>query len=80
MLLLLLFVSVLHVMLNCPRITYCFFVGDVQLDTDEVTVENALSRSFHKLLQIQLDPVWHRLGPDTKQLLSDLKTLRHLLL
>ena len=51
-----------------------------QLDTDDVTVENALSKSFHKLLQIQLDPVWHQLSSSTKQLLADLKTLRHVLL
>lgn len=51
-----------------------------QLDTDEVTVENAVSRSFHKLLQLQLDPVWHQLSSNTKQLLADLKTLRHILL
>lgn len=50
------------------------------LDTDEVTVENALSKSFHKLLQLQLDPVWHQLSSMTKQLLADLKTLRHILL
>ncbi|XP_065217330.1 DNA repair endonuclease XPF isoform X2 [Planococcus citri] len=50
------------------------------LDTNEVTVENAVSRSFHKLLQLQLDPVWHQLSSTTKQLLADLKTLRHILL
>lgn len=46
------------------------------LETEEITVENALAKSFHKLLQIQLDPVWNRLSAKTKQLVADLKTLR----
>ncbi|CAH0391346.1 unnamed protein product [Bemisia tabaci] len=50
------------------------------LDTDEITVENALSKTFHKLLQMQLDPLWHQLSSTTKQLVADLKTLRHVLL
>lgn len=49
------------------------------LDTDELTVENAVSKSFHKILQRQLDPVWHQLSMKTKQLVADLKTLRHVL-
>ncbi|XP_054274769.1 DNA repair endonuclease XPF-like [Macrosteles quadrilineatus] len=46
------------------------------LETDTISVENALSKTFHKLLQLQLDPVWHQLSGNTKQLLSDLKILR----
>lgn len=46
------------------------------LETEEITVENALSKSFQKLLQMQLDPVWNRLSAKTKQLVADLKTLR----
>ncbi|CAH1389674.1 unnamed protein product [Nezara viridula] len=46
------------------------------LETEEITVENALSKSFHKLLQLQLDPIWNRLSAKTKQLIADLKTLR----
>jgi len=46
------------------------------LDTDELTVENAVSKSFHKILQMQLDPIWHQLSMKTKQLVADLKTLR----
>ncbi|XP_069693595.1 DNA repair endonuclease XPF [Periplaneta americana] len=46
------------------------------LDTDELTVENAISKSFHKILQLQLDPIWHQLSMKTKQLVADLKTLR----
>ncbi|XP_064605253.1 DNA repair endonuclease XPF-like [Liolophura sinensis] len=46
------------------------------IDSDEVTVENALTRNFDQVLRLQLDPIWHQLGPKTKQLVSDLKTLR----
>uniref|UniRef100_T1HKQ6 DNA repair endonuclease XPF n=1 Tax=Rhodnius prolixus TaxID=13249 RepID=T1HKQ6_RHOPR len=46
------------------------------LDTEEITVENALSKTFYKLLQVQLDPVWNQLNAKTKQLICDLKTLR----
>ncbi len=43
---------------------------------EELTVENALARSFQKLLQRELDPVWHQLSSKSRQLVSDLKTLR----
>ncbi|XP_039287620.1 DNA repair endonuclease XPF [Nilaparvata lugens] len=49
------------------------------LDTEDITVENALSKTFHKMLQMQLDPVWHQLSGKTKQLVSDLKTIRHII-
>ncbi|KZC10170.1 DNA repair endonuclease XPF [Dufourea novaeangliae] len=49
------------------------------VDLDELTVENAIARKFHKQLQSQLDPMWHQLSSTSKQLLSDLKTLRALL-
>ncbi|XP_075228902.1 DNA repair endonuclease XPF mei-9 [Lycorma delicatula] len=49
------------------------------LDAENITVENALSKSFHKMLMMQLDPIWHQLSSKTKQLLSDLKTIRSLL-
>ncbi|XP_063242959.1 DNA repair endonuclease XPF [Bacillus rossius redtenbacheri] len=49
------------------------------LDTDDLTVENALSKSFHKVLQMQLDPMWHQLSTKTKQLVADLRTLGHIL-
>ncbi|KAK6192721.1 hypothetical protein SNE40_004145 [Patella caerulea] len=49
------------------------------VDTEEVTVENALGRSFDKTIRIQLDPIWNSLGPKTRQLVSDLKTLRLIL-
>ncbi|XP_066585729.1 DNA repair endonuclease XPF-like isoform X2 [Prorops nasuta] len=46
------------------------------LDMDDLTVENALTRKFHKQLQSQLDPIWNQLSSATKQLVTDLKTLR----
>ncbi|CAK9805296.1 DNA repair endonuclease XPF [Anthophora plagiata] len=49
------------------------------LDLDELNVENAIAKKFHKQLQWQLDPIWHQLSSTSKQLLSDLKTLRALL-
>lgn len=49
------------------------------LDTEELTVENSISKSFHKILQRELDPIWHQLSGKTRQLISDLKTLRMVL-
>ncbi|KAK7689622.1 hypothetical protein QCA50_007415 [Cerrena zonata] len=50
------------------------------LDLDDLNVDNAYFRSFDILVRRQLDPVWHKVGPRTKQLVSDLATLRRLLL
>jgi DNA excision repair protein ERCC-4 len=49
------------------------------LDLDALTLENAYFRAFDALVRRQLDPVWHKVGPKTKQLVSDLGTLRRLL-
>ena len=35
--------------------------------SDLLAVENAISRSFYKLLQRELNPVWHQLSWKTKQ-------------
>lgn len=50
-----------------------------QLDLDDLNVENAYFRSFDAIVRRQLDSVWHKVGPRTKQLVSDLATLRRLL-
>ncbi|KAJ8916739.1 hypothetical protein NQ315_013944 [Exocentrus adspersus] len=50
------------------------------LELQEITVENCLIQKFHKILQAQLDVVWHQLSGRSCQLLADLKTLRHLIL
>ena len=55
---------------------YCIFF---QMDSEEATVENAIAKSFDQTIRLQLDPIWHQLGPKTKQLVSDLKTLRLIL-
>ncbi|XP_021673160.2 DNA repair endonuclease UVH1 isoform X1 [Hevea brasiliensis] len=50
-----------------------------KVDIDDLTVENGLFKSFDEIVRRQLDPIWHILGKKTKQLVSDLKTLRKLL-
>lgn len=53
--------------------------SNTSLDLDDLSVENAYFRSFDAVVRRQLDPVWHKVGPRTKQLVSDLSTLRRLL-
>uniref|UniRef100_A0A0B7B0H8 DNA repair endonuclease XPF n=1 Tax=Arion vulgaris TaxID=1028688 RepID=A0A0B7B0H8_9EUPU len=53
--------------------------SSTSIDTDEITVENALSKSFETVIRLQLEPVWHQLSSRTRQLVSDLKTLRLIL-
>lgn len=50
------------------------------VDMDEITVENCVTKKFHKILQAQLDSIWHRLSAQTKLLISDLKVLRSLMM
>uniref|UniRef100_UPI00398F8A73 DNA repair endonuclease XPF n=1 Tax=Pristiophorus japonicus TaxID=55135 RepID=UPI00398F8A73 len=49
------------------------------LDVEDLSLENAVGRSFEKALCYYLDPVWHQLGVKTKSLVQDLKILRTLL-
>ncbi|XP_056018962.1 DNA repair endonuclease XPF-like isoform X2 [Ostrea edulis] len=49
------------------------------IEAEEVTVENAIGKAFDKTIRFQLDPVWHQLSAKTRQLVSDLKTLRLIL-
>ncbi|XP_064088555.1 DNA repair endonuclease XPF-like [Macrobrachium nipponense] len=51
-----------------------------KIDTEEFTAENAISRSFEKMLKIQLDPIWHQLSSRTRTLIADLKVLRTVLI
>ncbi|ETW75057.1 hypothetical protein HETIRDRAFT_127022 [Heterobasidion irregulare TC 32-1] len=53
--------------------------SNTTLDLDDLNVENAYFRSFDAIVRRQLDPVWHKVGPRTKQLVNDLATLRRLL-
>ncbi|KAG0502339.1 hypothetical protein HPP92_002411 [Vanilla planifolia] len=50
-----------------------------KVDVEDLTVENGLFKSFDEVVRRQLDPIWHMLGKKTKQLVSDLRTLRKLL-
>lgn len=51
-----------------------------QLDTEEVTVENVISDTFHKVLHSQLDLVWYALSERTKALLTDLRLFHYMIL
>ncbi|KAI0797280.1 hypothetical protein BC629DRAFT_1581635 [Irpex lacteus] len=53
--------------------------SNTTLDLDDLNVENAYFKSFDIVVRRQLDSVWHKVGPRTKQLVSDLATLRRLL-
>ena len=48
------------------------------VDTSELTVEAGLHKSFDRVLQRQLDPVWHSVSRKLKQIVYDLRTLRNL--
>ncbi|XP_044268362.1 DNA repair endonuclease XPF isoform X2 [Tribolium madens] len=50
------------------------------VELQEITVENCLTKQFQKNLQIQLDNIWNQLSEKSKQLVADLKTLRHLII
>ncbi|KAF9585212.1 hypothetical protein BGW38_003400 [Lunasporangiospora selenospora] len=51
----------------------------IELDIEDLTVDNALFKSFDVIIRRQLDPIWHRVSQKTKQLVGDLKMLRNLL-
>jgi len=48
------------------------------VDVSELTVEKGLHKSFDRVLQRQLDPVWHGVSRKLKQIVYDLRTLRNL--
>lgn len=50
------------------------------VDLQEVTVENCVTKKFQKILQSQLDVIWNQLSSKTKLLITDLKVLRNLML
>lgn len=47
-----------------------------QLDTTELTLENGFFKHFDEIIRQQLDPIWLSVDPKTKQIISDLKSLR----
>ena len=50
-----------------------------QLDLEELSLENALTRGFDGLLRATLDPIWHQLSWRSRQLAQDIKSLKMLL-
>ncbi|XP_041988580.1 DNA repair endonuclease XPF [Aricia agestis] len=50
------------------------------LDMQEITTENCITKKFHKILQSQLDCVWHQLSTRTKEYIQDLKVLRSMIM
>jgi DNA excision repair protein ERCC-4 len=53
--------------------------GAGNVDIEDATVENAIFKSFQTIIRRQLDPVWTKIGPNTKRLVADLGDLRQLL-
>ena len=43
------------------------------LDGDELTPENAITRSFDYLVKLYVDPILHSLGAKARQLLADIR-------
>lgn len=52
--------------------------GKISLDIPEPTQENAFVENWYALVNSQLSPFWHQLGPKTKQLVGDLGIMRKL--
>lgn len=50
-----------------------------KIDPASLTLENGVFHSFSDSIRSQLEPEWHKLSYATKQLVTDLKTLRQLL-
>lgn len=50
-----------------------------QLDLEDWSTDAVLHRNFDQIVRRQLDPVWHRVSFRSKQLVSDLTSLRSLL-
>ncbi|KAG1731335.1 uncharacterized protein EDB91DRAFT_1154579 [Suillus paluster] len=69
-----------HAIVQCMTVTLSELKrSNKTLDLDDLNVESAYFRSFDAVVRRQLDPVWHKVGPKTKQLVGDLATLRRLL-
>ncbi|KAG6865039.1 hypothetical protein C0991_005532 [Blastosporella zonata] len=69
-----------HAIIQCMSTTLSELKrSNTTLDLDDFNVDNAYFRSFDMVVRRQLDPVWHKVGPRTKQLVNDLGTLRRLL-
>ena len=49
------------------------------VDISQLSVENALFKSFDTIVRMQLEPMWHKTSKRTRALVQDLQTLRKLL-
>jgi DNA excision repair protein ERCC-4 len=49
------------------------------LEMEDWNLDSALQRNFYQIIMRQLDPVWHRTSPKSKQIVNDLRTLRDIL-
>lgn len=49
-----------------------------RLDTADLTPTNGLSSAFDENIRRQLAPIWHTVSPKTRQIVTDLRTLRTL--
>jgi DNA excision repair protein ERCC-4 len=52
--------------------------AEPRLDTSDLTASRGLFASFDEAVRRQLAPVWHLVGPKTRQVAADLRTLRAL--
>lgn len=50
-----------------------------QLDLEDWSIDAALHQNFDQIVRRQLDPVWHRVSFRSKQLVTDLSSLRQML-
>lgn len=50
------------------------------LDMNDFNAEGAITGAFHEQIRRQLDPIWHRVGLKSKQLIEELRVLRTLLI
>ncbi|RUS27510.1 hypothetical protein BC938DRAFT_483143 [Jimgerdemannia flammicorona] len=48
------------------------------VEIEELAAQNVMFKAFDAIIRRQLDPVWHRVGMRTKQLIVDIKSLRKL--
>ena len=49
------------------------------LDLEQWTLDSALHKSFDLIVRRQFDPIWHRVGYRTRQIVNDLTVLRSIL-
>ncbi|OBZ77930.1 DNA repair protein rad16 [Grifola frondosa] len=69
-----------HAIVQCMTTTLSELKrANTMANLDDLSIDNAYFRSFDMIVRRILDPVWHKVGPRTKQLVSDLATLRRLL-